>query len=63
MFRQLKKITKVLKLKHVMRRTVKRINLIEHTQNYLNYKRISVNKKNMVIKVRKNDLISHSLNY
>lgn len=63
MFRQLKKITKVLKLKHVMRTTVKRINLIEHTQNYLNYKRISVNKKNMVIKVRKNDLISHSLNY
>ena len=63
MFRQLKKITKVLKRKHVMRTTVKRINLIEHTQNYLNYKRISVNKKNMVIKVRKNDLISHSLNY
>ena len=63
MFRQLKKITKVLKLKHVMRTTVKRINLIEHTQNYPNYKRISVNKKNMVIKVRKNDLISHSLNY
>ena len=63
MFRQLKKITKVLKLKHVMRTAVKRINLIEHTQNYLNYKRISVNKKNMVIKVRKNDLISHSLNY
>ena len=63
MFRQLKKITTVLKLKHVMRRTVKRINLIEHTQNYLNYKRISVNKKNMVLKVRKNDLISHSLNY
>ena len=63
MFRQLKKITTVLKLKHVMRTTVKRINLIEHTQNYLNYKRISVNKKNMVIKVRKNDLISHSLNY
>ena len=63
MFRQLKKITEVLKLKYVMRTTVKRINLIEHTQNYLNYKRISVNKKNMVIKVRKNDLISHSLNY
>lgn len=63
MFRQLKKITEVLKLKHVMRTRVKINNLIEHTQNYLNYKRISVNKKNMVIKVRKNDLISHSLNY
>ena len=63
MFRQLKKITEVLKLKYVMRTRVKRINLIEHTQNYLNYKRISVNKKNMVLKVRKNDLISHSLNY
>lgn len=63
MFRQLKKITKVLKLKHVMRTTVKINNLIEHTQNYLNYKGISVNKKNIVIKVRKNDLISHSLNY
>lgn len=63
MFRQLKKITEVLKLKYVMRTRVKINNLIEHTQNYLNYKRISVNKKNMVIKVRKNDLISHSLNY
>ena len=63
MLRQLKKITEVLKLKYVMRTRVKINNLIEHTQNYLNYKRISVKKKNMVIKVRKNDLISHSLNY
>ena len=53
MFRQLRKITEVLKLKYVMRTRVKINNLIEHTQNYLNYKRISANQKNMMIKARK----------